>query len=230
MRHSEPAQRALRKTQHKQGYLSFSTADSRLLRSGQQWLSPQARGYPNDPLSRGTTLGAISAYAELPTRPRRPPSLARVYPRVCEDTLRSRTMALMMLGLCPRLRGYPRMDRGREPHQRSIPADAGVSHRRHPSGAGAEGYPHVCGATSSSSSSTSRPPGPSPRLRGRGHVRKCALSQDLHADTTVPFPARRRTWLTHTLQLQRPSLCAHEHGLPSTRYTPFSTCRRSLQV
>ena len=94
---------------------------------------------------------------------------AWVYPRVCGGTFRDWARQNSGLGLSPRVRGNPDVDRARAKAFGSIPACAGEPTTTTTAHQIAWVYPRVCGGTSLACTSWRPPLGLSPRVRGNQH-------------------------------------------------------------
>ena len=129
-------------------------------------LSPRVRGNP------GMPPPACQSGRSIPACAGEPPCVAlsrgpgRVYPRVCGGTAAMASMAVVVAGLSPRVRGnhqpLPRCGSNR----RSIPACAGEPLSVGGNFAGETVYPRVCGGTADTPSSGIPASGLSPRVRG----------------------------------------------------------------
>ena len=129
-------------------------------------LSPRVRGNRlqfTDALFRS---GSIPACAGKPSFWHYVVTLHTVYPRVCGETPRALAMAVVAMGLSPRVRGNHDMNRPKLSGEGSIPACAGKPPRGRRMCRQKGVYPRVCGETSSSIVSTVAPRGLSPRVRG----------------------------------------------------------------
>ena len=127
------------------------------------------------PRVRGNLLaadGAVAAVGSIPACAGEPPSTCStawargVYPRVCGGTAAIVQVALLELGLSPRVRGNQWEGIILPVDDGSIPACAGEPERTTASRYGTRVYPRVCGGTSSWVVSSMRATGLSPRVRG----------------------------------------------------------------
>ena len=114
---------------------------------GSEGLSPRVRGNLPQGIRSGDSRGSIPACAGEPSMPRRRPTIAAVYPRVCGGTYQRLRRIQCPHGLSPRVRGNPADRSGRGSAGRSIPACAGEP-GWYDRWRGCEGvYPRVCGGT-----------------------------------------------------------------------------------
>ena len=115
--------------------------------SGHSGLSPRVRGnrYANSP---GNGLHrSIPACAGEPRGWDAWRAVPPVYPRVCGGTLAMGGMAVLLLGLSPRVRGNRRYQPNRRRNAGSIPACAGEPAAPPANAATRTVYPRVCGGT-----------------------------------------------------------------------------------
>ena len=89
-----------------------------------------------------------------------------VYPRVCGGTWKTLTSPLRLMGLSPRVRGNPQLDRAVRAGLGSIPACAGEPGVAFGVADVAGVYPRVCGGTVASIRRGAAVGGLSPRVRG----------------------------------------------------------------
>ena len=110
-------------------------------------LSPRVRGNHRSHQLAGRDGGSIPACAGKPEEKKKRVYIARVYPRVCGETMPLRFASSSIQGLSPRVRGNHGPSSGTRSQQGSIPACAGKpsmrKRRRETPGV----YPRVCGET-----------------------------------------------------------------------------------
>ena len=143
--------------------------------------SPRVRGNLGRPLDDEGVGGSIPACAGKPVCLWGCPRLARVHPRVCGETCRTRSLLTADGGPSPRVRGNrPLSRRGKTPRG-SIPACAGKPEARRPGQPCSRVHPRVCGETSEFAVNQMKQQGPSPRVRGnhladrRGKLREGSI-------------------------------------------------------
>ena len=129
-------------------------------------LSPRVRGNLGVSNARLIPFGSIPACAGEPESRRTCPSLQRVYPRVCGGTSSCTVPFSFGMGLSPRVRGNPVLERSSVLEGGSIPACAGEPNPQTLEQIRIKVYPRVCGGTTRRGWAVFRPDGLSPRVRG----------------------------------------------------------------
>ena len=117
---------------------------------GRSGLSPRVRGNLVRRQCAMRSHGSIPACAGEPITTTPPPTLIRVYPRVCGGTPLTEHVPLPGGGLSPRVRGNRFSEEDTQPRSRSIPACAGEPGGGCGSRDAERVYPRVCGGTSAS--------------------------------------------------------------------------------
>ncbi len=112
-------------------------------------------------------------------------SEARVYPRACGGTPRTKAAMRPNRGLSPRLRGNHHEQRHDAPRDGSIPAPAGEPDYRYIASRRFRVYPRACGGTPRRLPGSGTNPGLSPRLRGNLLPR----ALELISHGSIPAPA-----------------------------------------
>ena len=129
-------------------------------------LSPRVRGNPLHALSGVESEWSIPARAGEPDSGWPPEYASRVYPRACGGTVQDVGVAVIAMGLSPRVRGNRLIVGERGITQRSIPARAGEPRSSRWRIRSARVYPRACGGTTEASRMRQRKTGLSPRVRG----------------------------------------------------------------
>ena len=129
-------------------------------------LSPRVRGNLWYIRGVGRLNGSIPARAGQPKSGSTATFTCTVYPRACGATGMGCTIAILVLGLSPRVRGNHVEDPSLRRCKRSIPARAGQPPRIPASGTFSRVYPRACGATYVRGCVDQRETGLSPRVRG----------------------------------------------------------------
>ena len=148
------------------------TGECRILILGGEGLSPRVRGNPVFQALQNGGNRSIPACAGEPLFTAGPPYPGPVYPRVCGGTGLMATVAVVMSGLSPRVRGNLGEAVNRASLDWSIPACAGEPFvsggRLH----NARVYPRVCGGTGNPGGRYRAVIGLSPRVRGNHMARR----------------------------------------------------------
>ena len=129
-------------------------------------LSPRVRGNLVDAVVIADIIGSIPACAGEPHSSATPPTIGKVYPRVCGGTRDDGNQAPAPAGLSPRVRGNLPGRHNVPVGVRSIPACAGEPEVALGGRGFAEVYPRVCGGTTRGTSFDKYAKGLSPRVRG----------------------------------------------------------------
>ena len=97
------------------------------------------------------------------------------HPRACGENGKTFTVAVLVVGSSPRVRGKRTGDHDLDPGTRLIPACAGKTVRRWASGTATRAHPRVCGENIPGAGIPPGLVGSSPRVRGKlGAIRPAA--------------------------------------------------------
>ena len=129
-------------------------------------LSPRMRGNQGARPLQVNALRSIPAGAGEPLPASVPRRRAEVYPRGCGGTRLSRSTAVAVSGLSPRVRGNRVGSDHPDERPGSIPAGAGEPIRQGRRGICSEVYPRGCGGTPGGPAASQSCRGLSPRVRG----------------------------------------------------------------